>query len=106
MQEETPMIEPGDEKLSSQMRDPSGPPQAVDANDPVLRLIGSAGIVVVVVGGMMLALSATTSHTSGAQRSTKLQWEQRQVELKQAQAAQVDLVRPSAPPAGEGHAHD
>ena len=107
MQNEETVSAAADERLAAQMANPSGPPQAVEANDPVLRTIATAGIVLVAAGGVMLAMSGGTTATCGATRSAKLRWEQRQEQVKEAaQSAQAGLARPAAQPTGEGQPHD
>ena len=60
MKNEEPVSPPADERLAAAMPDPSGSPQAVEANDPVLRAIATLGIGAVVLGGLTLwALSGT-----------------------------------------------
>ncbi len=107
MQNEEPVSAAADERLAAQMPDPSGPPQAIEANDPVLRTIATTGIVVVAAGGLMLAMSGGTTATCGATRSAKLRWEQRQEQVKEAaQSAQAGVPRLAAQPSGEGQPHD
>jgi hypothetical protein len=87
MSNEEPIAEKVDESLASQMGDPTGQPQAVEAKDPVLKLIGGIGITVVVVGGLLLPAVVSTRPCMGATRSAKTKWEQRQHEVDQAWAA-------------------
>jgi hypothetical protein len=77
-------VPPEEQRLAGEMPDPSGPPQAVGRNDAVMAGLGLAGIALVAVGGLVVALSTATAHTAGATRSAKLQWEQRQQEIQQA----------------------
>jgi len=74
----------GDERLSSEMPDSTGPPRPVPKGDPVLNLITTVGVSTVAIGGVMFAMSALTSPCRGATRSAKLQWEQRQLQVEQA----------------------
>lgn len=86
MQNEEPVAPQPDEPLARQLGDPKGEPQAVEAKDPVLGAIAAVGITLVVGGGLLLPLVASTSRTCGATRSAKVKWEQRQHEIEQARA--------------------
>jgi hypothetical protein len=86
MANEEPVSPTPEEPLSRQMGDPSGPPQAVDAKDPVLRTIGSLGIGLVIAGGVLLPAMLSTGHTAGATRSAKVRWEHRQQQLEKTHA--------------------
>ena len=66
------------------MPDPSGPPQAAGRNEAAMSVLGGAGIALVAIGGLMVPMFATTTHTMGSTRSAKLQWENRQQEIRQA----------------------
>lgn len=65
MSNEEPIAEKVDESLASQMGDPTGQPQAVEAKDPVLRLIGGVGVTIVVVGGLLLPAIVSTQNCRG-----------------------------------------
>jgi hypothetical protein len=80
-------IRNSEELLAKQMGEPSGPPQAVEARDPVLKAIAGLGIAAVVAGGLLIPAMCTTGSTRGATRSAKVKWEQRQQEIEQARAA-------------------
>ena len=79
-------VTPVEESLAEAMPDPAAPPLPVTAEDPALRAIGVAGVVLVTVGGLLLPLSVATSSTAGATRSAKIKWEERHTELRQAMA--------------------
>ena len=66
------------------MPDPAGPPEPVEADDGVLRGLSVAGVVLVAAGGLLLPMVASTNTTMGAMRSTKIQWEQREAEVRRA----------------------
>jgi hypothetical protein len=107
MQNEETVPAAADGRLAAQMPDASGPPQAVEANDPVLRAIATTGIVLVAAGGLLLATSGSTTHTAGSTRSAKLRWAERQEQVKEAaQSAHAAPARPTAQPSGEGQPHD
>ncbi len=94
MKNDEPVSPTADKRLAAQMPDPLGPPQAVEANDPVLRTIATTGIVLVAAGGLLLATSGGTTHTCGATRSAKLRWEQRKAEVKEAAQSAQAVMRP------------
>jgi hypothetical protein len=73
-----------EQRLASQMPDPSGPPQAAGHNEAVMSALGGLGVALVAIGGLMVPIFASTGGTMGATRSAKLQWEQRQQEIRQA----------------------
>ncbi len=75
-----------DESLAQAMPDPAGPPKPVEKEDDVLRALAVVGVVLVAGGGLLLPLTASTGATSGATRSAKIQWEQREAEVRQAMA--------------------
>ena len=77
------LVPPEEQRLAAQMPDPSGPPQAARGNQAVMAALGGVGIALVAVGGLMVPLFTATTHTAGATRSAKLQWEQRQQEIRQ-----------------------
>jgi hypothetical protein len=107
MQNEEPVSPRADERLAATMPDPSGPPQAVEANDPVLRTIAAAGVTLVAAGGVMLAMCSGAGPTAGATRSAKLQWEYRQHQAEKAQQAdQGHQAPPAALGADESESHD
>jgi hypothetical protein len=105
MENEEPISPSTDRPLAAEMPDPAGSPQAVEANDPVVRAIASLGIGAVVLGGLTLfGLSGTTA-TAGATRSAKLQWECRQRPGQESQ--QTDQgQRPDGPRGDESRSHD
>ena len=72
-------------------------PRPVEAEDPALRAIGVAGVVLVTVGGSLLPLSLATSSTRGATRSAKLKWEARESEIRQALADERAALAGRAP---------
>jgi hypothetical protein len=88
-------VVPPEESLTEAMPDPAAPPRPVEAEDPALRAIGVAGVVLVTVGGLLLPLSLATSSTQGATRSAKLNWEERQSEVRQVLAD--EQAAPSRP---------
>lgn len=73
--------------------DPAGPPAPVEKEDDVLRSLSIVGIVLVAGGGLLLPLMASTGSCQGATRSTKIQWEQRETEIRRA-FAQDQAPRP------------
>jgi hypothetical protein len=77
------LVPPEEQRLAAQMPDPSGPPQAARGNEAVMSALDGVGIALVAVGGLMVPLFTATTHTAGATRSAKLQWEQRQQEIRQ-----------------------
>jgi hypothetical protein len=87
MQSEEPVDVKSEDSLASRLGDPSGPPQAVEAKDPVLRAIAGIGITLVVAGGLLVPLASSVSPCMGATRSAKVQWEQRQQQVEQAEIA-------------------
>jgi hypothetical protein len=91
--EELQSPEPED-RLAPEMLDPSGAPQPVKPDDPVLRGIAQLGVIAVAVGGLMLPLFAEVGPTCGATRSAKLQWEQRQQEIDAAIQAEKNQHSP------------
>ena len=63
--------------------DPNGPPVPVE-NKPAMSLC-AMGLSVAVAGGVVFMLiSAATTSTTGATRSSELEWQQRQTEIEQA----------------------
>jgi len=76
--------EPVEERLAEQMPNPAGPPQPVEEDDPVMNTITAIGMSLVVIGGLSIPVLLSTSHTMGATRSAKIQWEDRQHQLEQA----------------------
>ena len=86
----------------SELPDPTGPPQPVrDAgtgSNTVTKLVTTTLITLAAVGGVIVVcLPALQSHrTCGATRSSKLQWEQRQIEIDQAIAAEQEYRRAEA----------
>jgi hypothetical protein len=75
---------PEQQRLAAQMPDPSGSPQAAGRNEAVMSALGGVGIALVAIGGLMVPMFATMTHTCGATRSAKVQWQQRQQEIRQA----------------------
>jgi hypothetical protein len=73
-----------EQRLAAQMPDPSGPPQAAGRNEAVMSTLGGVGIALVAIGGLLVPMFATTTPTMGATRSAKLQWQERQQEIRQA----------------------
>jgi hypothetical protein len=66
------------------MPDPSGSPKPAQAAEGAVRLIRALGIGAIVIGGLYLAATATTTSTIGATRSAKLEWQNRQGQIDQA----------------------
>jgi len=63
---------------------PSGPPVPVEKTESTGFLVGMF-VLELVIGGMILsAVLAPMGRTSGARRSTKLDWQQRQCEIDEA----------------------
>ncbi len=91
-----------DEPLTESMPDPAGPPQPVKKEDAVLRALSVAGVVVVAAGGLLLAMAPTIGATQGATRSTKIQWEQRQAEIRRAMSEDQALAPPDGKSDGSG----
>ena len=79
---------PHAEDESQAVPEPTGAPVPVEANDPLLRSIGITGVLLVAGGAILLPLSVATSSTQGAMRSSKIRWEERQAEVRQAADAQ------------------
>ncbi len=94
MENEEPVSPPADERLAAAMPDPSGSPQAVEANDPVLRAIATLGIGAVVLGGLTLWALSGTGATAGATRSARLQWEQANQSHRPPVEQRADESRP------------
>jgi hypothetical protein len=97
VENEQPIPRPEEERLASDMPDPSGPPLPMPKKSFGAQLLTGLGTGTVVVGGLFLAAVATTGSTCGATRSTKLDWETRQAEI--AQAVQQDAA--ATPPTHE-----
>jgi hypothetical protein len=87
MQNEEPVAAKPEESLASRMGDPSGPPQAVEARDPVLGAIATIGIGLVVAGGLLVPMFSNVGACHGATRSAKMQWQERQQQIHQAEVA-------------------
>jgi hypothetical protein len=69
--------------------DPNGPPVAREPTGDMWRMAGSISIKVVVGGIATFAvLAVVATPTSGALRSHRVQWEQRQKEVASAQEAE------------------
>jgi hypothetical protein len=88
MSNEEPVSPQPEKPLAQQMGDPAGPPQTVEAKDPVLGAIAGIGITLVVAGGLLLPALATSRATCGATRSAKVRWEERQQQVDKAIAEQ------------------
>lgn len=56
-----------------------------DDDRPSIGMLQGGLIVCGVLGGALLLVEGTTTRTMGATRSAKLKWQQRQVEIDQAQ---------------------
>ena len=95
-----------DEPLAQAMPDPAGPPKPVAKDDDVLRSLSVAGVVLVAAGGLLLPMMASTGSCQGATRSAKVQWQQRQAEIRRAisedQGPAPSLEQPSGSQAGAG----
>ncbi len=92
--------------------DPSGPPQPVNRNDSKWRVIATVGVSTVALGGLFIPAFLNLGRTSGATRSAKIQWEQRQRQIEQViqedQAAQAATIAgpEGADPKGEAPDND
>jgi len=84
MLNEQDVPEADEERLAEQMPDPAAPPQPVADDDPVLNTITAIGVGLIVIGGFLIPEVLSTGHTTGATRSAKIQWEDRQRQLEQA----------------------
>ena len=91
MANEEPVSPQPDKSLASEMGDPAGSPQAVEAKDPVLGAIATIGIVLVVAGGILVPLVGSSGACRGATRSAKVKWEQRQQQIEKAEIAHERL---------------
>jgi hypothetical protein len=85
--------------------DPSGPPEPVAVSDPVQGAISFAGVVAVALGGLLMAMFATTGSTRGATRSVKIQWEERQQQIDEAACENRAAQLASALPTVEDGSH-
>ena len=91
MPNEEPISQTPENLLELPNNDPSGPPQPVAGKDPLKQLITGVGIGVVVLGGLLLPATCSVTQTCGANRSAKVQWEQRQQQIDQALVDQKSL---------------
>ncbi len=82
MNDEPNEVTKPDQPLAQSMPDPHGPPTPVAEDDDVLRGLSVLGVVLVAGGGLLLPMIASTGSTMGATRSTKIQWEQREAEIR------------------------
>jgi hypothetical protein len=106
MQDEREVPESGEERLVEATPDPNGAPQPVKKGDPVLSLIATLGVIAVAVGGTLGVSFMTTTHTAGATRSAKLQWEERQRLIEEAQQQELAEQSPAPSQAANEHAAD
>jgi len=107
MPNQEPVSEPTTDRLAAEMPDPSGPPQPVKTDDPVLRGIANVGVVLVAAGGVLLPVFGSVGHTAGATRSTKLQWEYRQQQIERTiQREQTDRAQAAPETDDEGNANE
>jgi len=76
--EETAQAEP-----TADVPDPNGPPVPVQSG-PVMSLTTTVMSIAVAGGVVLMLISASTSSTMGATKSSQLEWQQRQAEIEQA----------------------
>ncbi len=82
---ETP-AEPLDEDFEIDISDPSGPPSPVGRVKGGLNVLAGAAIVLAAGAGTVHLLGGSMHSTRGATVSSRLQWEQRQAEIRQVLA--------------------
>ncbi|PHS19056.1 MAG: hypothetical protein COA78_01445 [Blastopirellula sp.] len=84
MNDQTPDEKDSNSSGEHQVPDPSGPPQAVTQQNPVMNFVGRSFTLLVAGGGLSVFVASAMLPTVGATCSSKLEWEQRQAQIDQA----------------------